>query len=164
MYRQLGLWPLACVANGKKPLVEFAEAGQMTDEQITQQWIKEPAANVAIRTGRNQNLFVIDLDTDEEKAADGWSVFGQLCAEFGEVPPTPMQITGGGGRQLFFKWPPALDHIPTRAAIRFRGDRLIGFGGAETDSAGLSPSVDDQGSRSRLVERGDPSGRLLRDP
>ena len=49
MYRDLGFWPLACMPNGKKPLVEFADAGQMTGDDIAREWADKPEANVAIQ-------------------------------------------------------------------------------------------------------------------
>lgn len=69
--------------------------------------------NMGLLTGRaSSNVFVIDLD--EYKTPDALSWWHGVLAEHnnGMEPETCQQVTGGGGRQLFFR-APADWHAPT---------------------------------------------------
>jgi hypothetical protein len=69
--------------------------------------------NMGILSGRaSGNVFVIDLDEYKTPDALGW--WHGVLAEHnnGMEPETCQQVTGGGGRQLFFK-APAEWHAPT---------------------------------------------------
>jgi hypothetical protein len=60
------------------------------------------------------NVFVIDLD--EYKTPDALALVAGVLAEHnnGIEPETCQQVTGGGGRQLFFRAPKAGTRRPTR--------------------------------------------------
>ncbi len=69
--------------------------------------------NMGILSGRaSNNVFVIDLD--EYKTPDALNWWQGILAEHNNriEPETCQQVTGGGGRQLFFRAPPGW-HAPT---------------------------------------------------
>jgi len=69
--------------------------------------------NMGILSGRaSSNVFVIDLD--EYKTPDALNWWQGVLAEHNNriEPETCQQVTGGGGRQLFFRGPPNW-HAPT---------------------------------------------------
>ena len=65
-------------------------------EEIENWWTKWPSANVGIITGKNNNLTVIDIDTDEANE------------KIEELLPTnietPMVTTPGGGKHIYFQY------------------------------------------------------------
>ena len=62
--------------------------------------------NMGLITGRaSGNIFVIDLDLYKSSAALSWWLGILAIHNNGSEPETWEQITGGGGRQLFFKAP-----------------------------------------------------------
>jgi len=69
-------------------------------EIISKWWTRWPNANVGIATG--QKSFDA-LDVDVKLDVDGNDTLRQLCQAHGELPDSIEQITGGGGRQIFFK-------------------------------------------------------------
>lgn len=58
--------------------------------------------NVGLLTGEINNIFVIDID---QHGIDGEESFKELENILGPIPETVESLTGGGGRQLFFKYP-----------------------------------------------------------
>lgn len=91
----------ACGSIGKHPLTQDGLDNATTDEAIIHSWWRDkPGANVAIRTGPESKLWVLDLD-----GADGIRAWGDLEREH-EPAPTPLTVTtGGGGAHLYFAWP-----------------------------------------------------------
>ena len=49
-------------------------------------------------------VWVTDIDVDEGKGIDGFPLWHQLIAQYGEIPPTLTSITPRGGRHCFFTW------------------------------------------------------------
>lgn len=95
--------------------------------------------NMGLITGRaSSNIFVIDLD--EYKSTDALSWWLSVLAEHnnGMEPDTWQQVTGGGGRQLFFRgsstWEAPTNRTKINVDIRGQG----GF-------AVLPPSLHDSG-------------------
>ena len=73
-----------------------------TDQaEIRQWWAPWPCANVAIRTGSESGVFVVDIDTKN----DGRQTLLQLIDEHGEWPATVEEVIGGGGAHIFFRHP-----------------------------------------------------------
>src|SRR5262245_45925046 len=94
---------------GKHPMTPNGLKDASSDpEQIRAWWSQWPRANVAIRTGPESGVWVLDLDGSE-----GIAAFAELEAANGPVPATPAAATGGGGRHLFFA-------LPTGCEIRNR--------------------------------------------
>ncbi|MEV7362762.1 phage/plasmid primase, P4 family [Streptomyces sp. NPDC091299] len=98
---------------------------------ITDWWTQTPDANIGIATGLS-NLFVIDVDTKEDKK--GAETIAALQAEFGALPHTWTVRTWSGGWQHYFKMP---------------ASRLSNSTG--TEKAGLGPDVDTRGDGGYVV-------------
>jgi len=65
-------------------------------------WLKEhPDANIAVATGETSGLLVLDVDPRN----DGTRTLKQLKQAYGDIPPTLMSRTGGGGRHILFAYP-----------------------------------------------------------
>jgi hypothetical protein len=98
---------------------------------------------MGLLTGRcSHNVFVLDLDTQKHPEAGEW--FQQLLEEHndGKAIHTPVQRTGGGGLQYFFRAPKYDEWTPptNKTAI---GVDLRGEGGF----AMLPPSMHESGDR-----------------
>lgn len=84
---------------GKRPLTPHGFKDATTDpERIREWWSRWPRANIGVPTGESSGLLVIDLDPRE-----GGSV--EVLEQSGEVPPTLMAKTGGGGVHLYYRYP-----------------------------------------------------------
>jgi putative DNA primase/helicase len=68
---------------------------------ITGWWTQYPAANVGIITGRQSNLFVLDVDPGK----GGDDSVRDLEAQYGPLPNTVEVLTGKGGRHFYFQYP-----------------------------------------------------------
>lgn len=80
--------------------------------QIREWWAEEPAYNIAIATGEGSGLFVLDVDKKYERTID------EAVAAFPQkLPDCPTVMTGGGGRQYFFRF-------PVGSALSISGGRL----------------------------------------
>lgn len=83
--------------SGKHPATaNGVKAATGNPEQI-KQWFTGTNWNVAIRTGTESRIWVLDID-----GAQGEESLGALCAENGALPPT-MESTTGRGRHLIWK-------------------------------------------------------------
>jgi hypothetical protein len=80
-------------------------------EQITVFWSSTPAANVAIRTGPESQIVVLDIDNK----TSGEKTLRELEKKNGYLPKTLEAITGAG-RHFYFKYPAGVD-IPSRVGI-----------------------------------------------
>lgn len=86
---------------GKHPLIKFAGHPPLTVNQVKHYWSKWPDANIALRT---VSFFVVDIDTTNGHAADGFTNARELT-EQGVITPTLQQRTPSGGLQLLYKKP-----------------------------------------------------------
>ncbi len=93
-------WRVFPCATDKRPLVKDWPHVATTDEvQIRRWWAHDPRASIGCPTGPDMGAFVLDVDLPE-----GPATLAALESEHGALPPTMEQMTGGGGRQLFFRW------------------------------------------------------------
>jgi hypothetical protein len=112
-YLSLGFVPIPIRKGSKKPLVEWAEfQSRRPSESEVRAWFSEwPDANVAIVTGQISGIIALDLEAG---------------AELGErpIPPTPMQLTGGGGKHYLFRHPgfPIANAVRILDKVDVRGD------------------------------------------
>lgn len=91
-----------CKSPGKHPRTKQGSKDASTDEaQIKEWWSQWPEANVAVCTGLEAGLAVLDVDLK----TDGPANLERLESEFGNIPPTLIAQTGGGGSHYFFKYP-----------------------------------------------------------
>lgn len=116
-----------CSSAGKHPRFSGWQESATTDEdQIREWWRQWPSANIGVKCGRDSNLTVLDVDGEE-----GRETLQALELERGELPETPVAITGSGGAHYYFafeegpqnkvKFAPGLD-------IRSEGGLVVGVG------------------------------------
>ena len=71
------------------------------EEMIEAWWRRWPDAAIALRTGEQAGVFVVDIDPRH-----GGDIFlDELEAEHGPLPDTVECQTGGGGRHIYLNWP-----------------------------------------------------------
>ena len=89
----------------KVPLTRNGCKDATTDAaQIKAWWQKYPNANIGLATGSvSQNVFVIDLDIDEDRGIDGYHSLEDWQREHGDFPETWTAITGRGGYHMYFR-------------------------------------------------------------
>ena len=102
-YAKRGIPVFPCEPRGKRPLTYNGFQDATTDEhRIKVWWGRWPAANVAIPTGKESGLLVLDVDPRE----DGPESLEALERRNGPPPRTARSRTGGGGVHIFFRYPP----------------------------------------------------------
>lgn len=109
-------------ASGKYPAGFGAwQEKATTDPATIRQWYEEhPDYGVGIATGRESNLFVVDVDVSHGKVGD--ESLKAVEAEHGSLPEGAEVVTGSGGRHLYFTF----DGVPDSAAIRNDAGRKLG--------------------------------------
>jgi hypothetical protein len=73
------------------------------DERMPRGVVAQPASNIGMATGAASRCWVLDVDGPE-----GIESLLALAAANGRLPATVRQHTGGGGGQLFYRWPGTL--------------------------------------------------------
>lgn len=93
-----------CENPGKHPIGKLAPNGRNSatnNKSVIVQWWKDyPLANIAIATGKESNLVVIDID----ERHGGFDSLKRLTKK-GNMPYTLMVQTGGGGEHHYLAWP-----------------------------------------------------------
>ena len=106
----------------KAPLTQHGLLDSTTDPRIIRAWSERwPNAGVAVRTGAESSIFVLDVDPKN----GGDDSLTTLRAQYGDTPATVEALTGGGGRHLIFKHPGRLVQNSTSAlgpGLDIRGD------------------------------------------
>lgn len=110
-----------CSSPGKHPRLPNGLHGASKDpSRIRDWWRRWPEANVGIVTGRASGLVVIDVDGEA-----GEESIAMLEADYGPLPESWEQLTGGGGRHLVFRRPD-MDKVGNRVRLApgldIRGD------------------------------------------
>ena len=100
-------WPIFPCGPDKKPLTQHGFKDATTDLQKLEAFHnKFPSANWGMPTGATTELVVIDIDAKTPKhSADGFATWDQLREENSDLIQTVTVKTGGGGSQLYFKYP-----------------------------------------------------------
>jgi len=117
------------------------------EEQIRSWWRHFPNAMIGVPTGRENGIFVVDIDVGTDK--DGEASFNEL--EIGD-PYTCQTITMSGGRHLIFAYPAEYELKNTAGALgkdidtRGDGGYIIWAGSTTTEGAysyreGFGPEV-----------------------
>lgn len=70
-------------------------------EQVRKWWARWPDANVAIRTGAESGIVVLDVDLHH----NGLASLSTLNRNHGGIPQGPQVLTGSGGQHLYFAYP-----------------------------------------------------------
>lgn len=82
--------------------------GGTTDhDEIRDDFLRWPKANVGIRTGPESGFFVIDLDV--KSGADGVQWLREKIEEHGDWPDTIEALTPSGGWHVYFRYPDRFD-------------------------------------------------------
>lgn len=101
-----------CSSPGKHPRTKTGLKEATTDQgKIRDWWASYPDANIGIVTGKASGIVVIDVDGEE-----GEESLKNLETDYGPLPLTWEQITGGGGRHIVFIRPD-WDHIKNRVRL-----------------------------------------------
>jgi hypothetical protein len=92
----------SCRYPGKHPRTLHGFKDATTDPKVINTWWSNwPDANVAIVTGAQSGLVVLDIDPRNR----GFESLAELISMNGEIPRTLRSRTGGGGRHIFFQHP-----------------------------------------------------------
>jgi len=96
-------WPVfPCKPRAKVPATIDGFKSATTDADTVREWWRRwPDANVAIRTGAESDLVVLDVDVQH----GGAGTLAELERERGKLPKTPRVLTGGGGQHVYFRHP-----------------------------------------------------------
>jgi putative DNA primase/helicase len=110
-----------CYSPGKHPMLnQWNHRATIREEVIKSWWGYEPLANVAIVTGKDSNIWSLDVDGSEGK-----ETMRKLVQKHGDLPPTFYWETGGGGYQILFKYPediPMKNKVGIFPSVDVRGD------------------------------------------
>jgi hypothetical protein len=97
-------------SRGKKfPIKDWPDRATATDwKQIIAWWTEDPHANVCIATGRESNLWVLDIDDAPawrgKPAKEGSKTLAELERELGPLPQTFTVRTRTGGLHMYFTY------------------------------------------------------------
>jgi hypothetical protein len=104
-FSQRGLRCFPCRSD-KAPLTKKGFKDATCDpEQHERWWTKNPTALIAIRTGLENKIFVVDVDVDQVKGVDGSHWLRAQEREYGALPHGPTAVTPRGGRHYYFIYP-----------------------------------------------------------
>ena len=72
-------------------------------DTIAEWWDQKPESNVGL-VGRDPIGVIIDLDQlkDGETGPDGFELWQEIQEQYGPAPDTFTEVSGSGGRHLFF--------------------------------------------------------------
>jgi hypothetical protein len=169
-YAKHGWWVFPCRPDGKAPATRQGLLNASNDEaKVESYWITHPEHNVAVRTGAESQIVVLDVDGDE-----GVETLRALEREHAVLPETASIVTPRGGTHYYFQHPgmevrnTAGSQGALGVGLDFRGDggyvlappsRVLGRA-YETDNSmretGVAPLP--EWLRKRLVDRQRKSG------
>ena len=92
----------ACRSPGKHPWLPDGLKGASHDPADARIWFNRwPAANLGVRTGSISGIWALDIDPRN----GGDDALAELELENGALPPTLVNLTGGGGQHFIFQLP-----------------------------------------------------------
>jgi putative DNA primase/helicase len=134
---------LPCAPRDKRPLTTHGLLDATIDPRVISRWFERwPEANVAMRTGRESGLVVLDVDGDV-----GAESLRELEREHGELPRTVSVCTPRGGQHFYFAHPHVSD-VPNSAGRIGTGIDIRGENGFVL----VPPSVGANGRRYEIDE------------
>lgn len=128
-----GFYVFPVEQGGKRPVTPNGLKDAKRDlEAIRACWSQRPHLNVAVRTGRESGIVVLDIDGE-----DGWDSLHRLEDEHGELPTTASVTTPRGGQHFYFAHP----GVELRNTTGFPGEGLDvrGDGGYVVAPPSLGP-------------------------
>jgi hypothetical protein len=135
-----------CQARDKRPATVNGLKDAKRDESVIRRaWTQKPDLNVAVRTGRESGIFVLDVDGEE-----GFDSLHELERLHGDLPPTLSVTTPRGGQHFYFVHPGV--EIRNTAGYPGHGLDVRGDGGYVL----APPSVGPAGRRYEVDERMEP--------
>lgn len=116
-------WSVHPVNVKKQPITPHGRNDATRNEQTIKKWFKN-GAQIGVATGKESNLFVLDIDYDEQRGINGYETLEYLESIHGKLPETPQQRTGRGGTQYLFRYAPGLKNTSGKIGmgIDTRGD------------------------------------------
>jgi len=146
-----------CSRQGKHPIGQLVPHGRndasVDPETIRGWWKQAPRANLAMPTGSESGLFVLDID-----GAGGATSLDQLIEARGDLPET-WAATTGNGRHVYFSLPDG-ENIPNSAGKIAPGLDIRGEGGYIV----VPPSRHHSGRTYKWEDGGDPTEVELAEP
>jgi hypothetical protein len=113
----------ACPYPGKHPATLHGFNDASSDPtRVFEMFSRRPGASVGHRTGRVSGTVVIDVDPRD----GGIETLRRLQAAHGNLPPTRLHATGGGGYQYFLRYPESVKGVPSRTigpGVEVKADR-----------------------------------------
>ena len=101
-YANLGWSVFPLRPRTKKPATPHGFKDATTDaDRIHRWWETHPHHNVAVATGPESGIWVLDVDAK----SGGGRTLEMLLEEHGPLPDTPRADTGGGGQHFVFAYP-----------------------------------------------------------
>lgn len=123
-YAERGWAVFPCELRGKRPITRRGLHDASTDrDEIERMWRAGGHANVAVRTGRESGIVVLDVDGD-----DGIESLRALEREHTPLPRTASVVTPRGGAHFYFRHP-ANGEIRNSAGALGPGLDVRGTGG-----------------------------------
>jgi hypothetical protein len=118
---------LQCASAGKHPRYKDWQKDATLDEaQIRRWWSEYPDSNIGVACGAKSKLTVLDVD-----GQTGRDTLRQLELDNGELPETPIALTGSGGAHYYFLHSPGVGNAVRFAPgldIRTDGGLVVGVG------------------------------------
>ncbi|WP_192738427.1 bifunctional DNA primase/polymerase [Bradyrhizobium sp. OAE829] len=119
-----------------------AKWGKTTDpELIRADFRKWPNANVAIVTGAESGIFVVEADTVVGHGVDGLASIQALEAEHGPLPETRMAVSPSGSIHRYFLHPGAGIYIKNSTSELASGVDVRGDGGMVIAPPSIKPDI-----------------------
>ena len=133
-YARLGFWVIPITPKKKSPplIRQWPKKATSDEGQIEQWWNQWPDANIAIVTGSQSGIFVLDID---EKNS-GRESLRQLQIEHGALPATAKQATGNG-EHYFFQY---IDGIKNSVGRIGAGIDVRGYNGYVIAAPSIHPN------------------------
>lgn len=126
-----------CDKPGKHPrIVDWTNQATADKEKLTEWFTRWSNSNIGLATGATNGIIAIDIDP---RHGGDYSI-ADLQNEYGKLPDTVEQLTGGGGQHLLFKYPgyTIQNKVSIAPGVDIRGD-----GGQIV----VSPSIHESGNR-----------------
>jgi hypothetical protein len=98
-------WSVFPLTPGTKEPLAFSQGFKDASSDVgtvARMWSAEPEANIGIATGAASGIWVLDIDTKEDK--QGWESLRRLEELYGQIPITYTVRTYSGGVHMYFDY------------------------------------------------------------